>query len=235
MLLLASQVDAAMLAEIAGADYGHDQAKHLAALEAIHSTGKVPSPLQWEPAEVLNLMRWSEPDDPSWQPSGRGQRGHIMRAFCCAILLRAACDADSQPYFLGFADTVAQLVRSLPHLPVAGAEAARDLILAMLDSFEDGMLGPAEHTVIETCLLLTLTSCAGMQEDAALRSLERIEQATAEVDSPLSLASLRAAGILQPKWREVALALSQTGGREFTASTALRVKSHAEGFAALLA
>jgi hypothetical protein len=235
MVVLADLVDPGMLAEIAAADYGNDQAEHLAALQAIHSTTIVPSPLPWEPAEVLNLMRWSEPNDPAWAPSGRGERGYIMRAYCCAVLLRAACDADSQPYFLGFADTVVQLVRSLPHMPVAASEPARDLILAMLESFEDGTLDPAERQLIETSLLLTLASCTSSQEEQALRSLQRMEQAIADVDSPFTLANLKASGILHGPWREVAIALGNASGGGFTASTASRIKAHADAMATLLA
>ena len=78
-----------MLAEIALADYGQDQEKHLAALRRLRDTGTFVKPMHWHPCEVLELMRNSQPDDPSWKPGGSGTRGHWARAFACAALLRA--------------------------------------------------------------------------------------------------------------------------------------------------
>ena len=48
----------------------------------------IPNPLRWEPREVLELTRWSRPDDPSWRPGSPGLPGHLQRAFACAVLLR---------------------------------------------------------------------------------------------------------------------------------------------------
>lgn len=88
--LARAHVDDAMLREIAAADYGMQADEHLAALRVIRDTGAVPAPMGWVPQEVLELIRWSEPDDPAWKPGSAGQRGHRMRAFACAALLRAS-------------------------------------------------------------------------------------------------------------------------------------------------
>jgi len=85
-----AQIDDGMLREIADADYGIDGDAHFAALLPIRDQGTIPVPMGWHPGEVLRLMRWSNPEDPNHQPGGRGPRGHQMRAFSCAVLLRSA-------------------------------------------------------------------------------------------------------------------------------------------------
>lgn len=82
-------VDEDMLREIARADYGDSEEKHFAKLEPVWSRGQVGELDSWYPREVLELMRWSEPEDPSWSPGSPGIRGHTIRAFCCAVLLAA--------------------------------------------------------------------------------------------------------------------------------------------------
>jgi hypothetical protein len=100
-----------MLREIAAADYGMDADPHLAALRAIKA-GDVPAPMNWEPKEVLELIRWSEPEDPTWTPGSVGTRGHWMRLFSCAVLIRSAAEPESEDYFLGEDSTIIQLVDS---------------------------------------------------------------------------------------------------------------------------
>lgn len=106
-----SNVDESMLREIAAADYGQDFDEHLEQLAAIKS-GKILAPMQWEPKEVLELIRWSEPEDPSWSPGSTGDRGHWIRLFACAALLRAASEPANQGYFTGEDSTIIQLVES---------------------------------------------------------------------------------------------------------------------------
>lgn len=110
--LLRPRVDDGMLREIARADYGVDEDAHLAALRGIRDAGEVPAPMAWEPKEVLELIRWSQPEDPDWKPGATGRRGHLMRAFACAALLRAAAEPENDGYFDGENATLAQLVDS---------------------------------------------------------------------------------------------------------------------------
>src|SRR5260221_13417688 len=79
------QIDDGMLAEIAAADYGIDADRHLASLRPIRDTGVVPQFIGWHPAEVLELIRWSDPENPEHKPGSTGRRGHQMRAFSCAV------------------------------------------------------------------------------------------------------------------------------------------------------
>lgn len=104
-------VDDAMLKEIAEADYGLGVDEHLQALKEIKA-GAIPAPMQWEPKEVLELIRWSEPDDPKWSPGSTGERGHWMRLFACTVLLRAAAEPENDGYFDGDDSTIIQLVDS---------------------------------------------------------------------------------------------------------------------------
>ncbi len=118
--LFQSEIDAAMRREIAEADYGN-MADHCdALLGRILETGRVDSR---DPhlREVLELSRWSEPDERGWSPGGEGTRGHWMRLFSCTVLVRLGPIARKM--LGGETDTLAQLVASAIALgrPVAQA------------------------------------------------------------------------------------------------------------------
>lgn len=132
---LASEVDDSMLAEIAQADYGMDADEHLAHLKNIRDNQIFDVPLGWCPKEVLGLIRWSEPEDPSWKPGSTGLRGHLMRAFSCASLLYAASMPENFELFEGENQTIAQLLDSLRHInnPAHTKEAAK-LIAYLLEN-----------------------------------------------------------------------------------------------------
>src|SRR5262245_13446228 len=98
-------VDDSMLQEIAEADYGIDADAHLSALRAIKA-GNVSFSMELEPKEVLELIRWSQPDDPNHKPGSVGRRGHWMRLFSCAVLIRAVAEPEKHEYFLGEEATV---------------------------------------------------------------------------------------------------------------------------------
>jgi hypothetical protein len=87
VIALGRQLDGSMIDDIARADYGNQFEEHRAAIVIMIAGGPVPQP-GWVPQEVLELIRWSEPEYPEWKPGGHGSRGHKMRAFCCAAQLR---------------------------------------------------------------------------------------------------------------------------------------------------
>lgn len=119
--LLAPLIDDAMLRAIADADYGMDADAHLAALRRIHA-GEILIPLEWEPREVLELVRWSEPDQPHrrWDRKGEGRAGHLQRAFACTALLLAAAVPENRKRLLGGENaTIIQLIASLVTLEKA--------------------------------------------------------------------------------------------------------------------
>jgi hypothetical protein len=125
---LRPRIDGSMLEEIAEADYGMDFEAHLEALNAIHATGEIPDPLNWEPREVLELIRWSEPDDPAWKPGSTGERGHLLRAFCCTVLLMAGGVPHNRDYFYAENETLIQLVASVLALGEEASRAALQLL-----------------------------------------------------------------------------------------------------------
>ena len=110
---IAQHIDDGMLEEIAAADYGYDIEEYFLPLRKIRDEGVVPSPMRWHPQEVLELVRWSEPDDPNWKPGSPRERGHWMRAFCCAVLLRAGGDPENLDLHDGWNSALIQLVDSL--------------------------------------------------------------------------------------------------------------------------
>jgi hypothetical protein len=110
-------VDDEMLKEIAAADYGQDVERHLAALRPIHDTSMFPPDMYWYPTEVLELIRWSQPENPDWKPGRTGEFGHWMRAFSCAAVLRATCEPWNYRGDCGFVETTIHLILSLRVLP----------------------------------------------------------------------------------------------------------------------
>lgn len=120
-------VDEGMLGEIAGADYGYRAEQYLAELRGIRDGRVVPRVLAELPLEVLELIRYSEPDVVGWEPGGRGVRGQLMRLFCCAVLLTAAGESALD----GYIEDEPTLRRLVPSALALGAEAL-DALLPLL-------------------------------------------------------------------------------------------------------
>ncbi|HEY9695218.1 MAG TPA: hypothetical protein V6D15_23700 [Oculatellaceae cyanobacterium] len=112
-----------MLEELALSDYGRDYELHLSALLKAHQGEALPVPMPWQPKEVLELTRWSEPDDLSINEGSKGTRGHLIRAFACTLLLRAAVEPENRDYFVGENQTIIQLVSSAINLGLDAATA----------------------------------------------------------------------------------------------------------------
>jgi hypothetical protein len=137
---IAAHVTDEMLECISKADYGSDADEHLAALRQLRDTGLLPQNPGWVPMEVLELIRWSEPDDPEWKPGRTGETGNWMRAFSCAAILRAEHEPWNYLYNDGCTDsTTIQLVLSLDALGVdLNREAARVFAWLILKSEPEG-------------------------------------------------------------------------------------------------
>lgn len=145
---ISAMVDDSMLREIAEADYGAWSAENYAVLCRMRDERFIPAP-DWVPKEVLELIRWSEPDDSHWRPGSPGRRGHLMRLFCCTSLLRMAGTQDFGLY-IGFNETVAGLLVSLDALSIDLWSNAGSLLTWFLnrsaeigDDGEDAFLGVA--------------------------------------------------------------------------------------------
>lgn len=109
---LGPRIDAELLHDIAEADYGHAYREILRLLQTIVATRDVPSLLPFSVVEVLCLKRHGEPP---WEPDEHlWRRGHLRRAFSCAVLL--LWDADLANNSKGWSGaesyTLAQLVWS---------------------------------------------------------------------------------------------------------------------------
>ena len=115
------------MGEIAEADYGYLAAEYLAGLRRIRDGREVSRSLAELPLEVLELVRYSEPDDPAWEPGGHGERGHLMRLFCCAVLLTAT----GEPALDGYIEDEPTLRRLVASAAALGAGAI-DALLPLL-------------------------------------------------------------------------------------------------------
>ena len=161
-------VDDSMLREIAEADCGEDAEEHLACLCRLRDLGEVPSP-QFIPLEVLDLIKWSEPDIVNWKPGGIGQRGHIMRAFACAALLRMGCEpSDHDRYIYGENQALIQLVTSINILGKPFPLLTRRFLAWRLADFADNN---EERPFFILALLLLALSVPPRPSEADLESL----------------------------------------------------------------
>ncbi|WP_245433049.1 hypothetical protein [Rhizobium sp. L43] len=110
---VAGLLDEGDLRIIAGADYGNDTEEHLARLIDIVRLYELPSPLQWHPREVLELTRWSEPQQ---QDPGMAARISRQCAFACTVLLLSYGDARNAGASYGSNQTLINLLGSLEAL-----------------------------------------------------------------------------------------------------------------------
>ncbi len=169
---LAPQIDDGMLREIAQEDCGCDVDLHFAALRHIRENLEVPAPLAWEPKEVLELVRWSEPDDPPREPSG-----HLTRAFCCTALLLAATDPENDT-ILSENETIIQLVLSSIALGTEACNRAVEFLAWRLlcDPYDE-----EEHPFFAVALLLLRTHLYRAEDSTsdllALCEWARVEEA----------------------------------------------------------
>ncbi len=124
---LRPRIDDTHLHEIALADYGFNEEEYFQVLKRIYDGQPIPVPLPWVPSEALELTRWSEPDDPDYvspPPNSKGTRGHLIRAFCCAVLLKAGDELETMDYIHAENDTLIQCVASVLHLGREASESA---------------------------------------------------------------------------------------------------------------
>jgi hypothetical protein len=148
--LLSRRIDDGMLREIAEADYGLDADAHEAALRRIRDQGEIPFPM-----EVLQLTRWWEPDDPDYDCGSKGERGHRVRAFAAAALLRAGAEPANADFISGENETLAQLLASAAVLGPDVEEAALRFLAWRSIHFSD-----REHERPFFALALLLTAGA---------------------------------------------------------------------------
>ena len=113
-----------LLAEISRADYGMDETTHFEDLRVIREYGVRPGRMAGGTQEVLELTRWSQPDEPTPQHRFSAMQGHIMRAFSCAALLRAGGDPANHDYLCGENQSLVTLIDSATTIASGLPEAA---------------------------------------------------------------------------------------------------------------
>ncbi len=173
---IAPHIDDAMLENIAAADYGLNVPEHLAGLRKVRD-GIVARPLRWQPREVLELTRWSEPD--AVERAGRegemtGRRGHWARAFACAALIRAYGDEETRGIIdFGFDATLMQLLESLQRLNAGFEEEAMAAVAWFIPRLRDELLLEDEIPFLGVGLLaLAARSRCGPPEPAVIALTE---------------------------------------------------------------
>lgn len=235
---LARQIDDDMLHEMAAADYGMDIEAHLEPLRGLRDRGKVPIPFAWEPREVLELIRWSEPDDPEWGPGGHGVRGHWMRAFACTALLRCEFDAGNMASRAdGQNQTLAALLTSLDTLAAGLELEAAGLVAWSLERMQADSRAASSSTIDEDLpffgvglLWLALRLKSPVSDPAIVDLCKWIAASEAVLNPRRStdyglppgrwLLSTTYFNLNHAKWRAIAAGLASTGldGRSAEAS-----------------
>lgn len=126
-----------MLEEIARADYGMDYEAHLKALRRHKARAATEDLVVWEPQEVLELVRWSEfGDNRTGQVKRPEQDFHLLRTFCCSVLLESYAEPINHGGNLfGMNQTLAQLLASQPFLD----EGDNDCLPAFIASLIAGL------------------------------------------------------------------------------------------------
>ncbi len=113
------EVDDDMLGVIARADYGMNADEVMPELRAIRDRGVLPTSMSFALGEVLSLTRYSQPEPSTSPGSGHrspATRGHSIRRFACAVLLRM----DAEPAFAGWDAADATLARCLASVAILG-------------------------------------------------------------------------------------------------------------------
>jgi hypothetical protein len=127
-----------MLEEIARADYGMDYDAHLAALKSLRAREPAVGQMAWEPKEVLELFRWSEfGDDRSGRTVRQEAEFHLMRAFCCTLLLEAYAEPANLGFLYGNNQTIMQLLESTRFSAPADAAAMAEFFCWLIPRTPD--------------------------------------------------------------------------------------------------
>jgi hypothetical protein len=135
--------------------------------------------MPWGAKEVLELVRWSQPEDPEWKPGSTGERGHAMRAFCCAALLRAATEPGNEAHFAGENQTLIQLIESALFLNRGLPEAAANFLTWRLPQLrsDDEERPFFAFGLVALTLLLGQRWLAASQIEELVELVERTEAA----------------------------------------------------------
>lgn len=197
--LAITNLDDSMLREIAAADYGMDQDNHYEALTNI-SRGTLSDPNNWHPKEVLELTRWSEPDQPRQKGINAGTRGHWMRLFACTVLMRHSCLPDGCD--LSHDSTIIQLSESAAALGPRVITKALSFLSWYLQEDEEEL---CHFSAIAILLLAAPSQSLDPVTSAWLASVIRgeFEQANEWDQWSLDPKDVFSGSMLKQKWRRL--------------------------------
>ena len=153
-----------LLYEIAAADYGYKSDEHLEALRPIRDEFVIPVSLGWFPGEVLELIRWSEPQKAAWKPGLNGMEGHLIRLFAAGVLLISWGYPENKSYSEDESDTVIQLVESAIEM----GQEATDKALQLLAWRIAGVTPTYKQRPFFALAILLLTVTSYRQKDGPL-------------------------------------------------------------------
>jgi hypothetical protein len=144
------QLNESMLEDIAAADYGFNASENRRALEELRRDRWLPDELSCYPEEVLTLTRWSRVE--SQLSPEQARRIHLMRIFCCLVLVRATT-MDASPV-----NSVTPLVESAVELgPDAVDAAGRFLAWCWLHEPGDWREDPRNRPILTLALVVLST------------------------------------------------------------------------------
>lgn len=123
---LSAALDPEDLRWIAEADRGRDADENERQLRHIVASAEVPTLLEWNPREVLELTRWDEPAPGDGDRVFR--RCHLLRAFSCTVLTCSYGDGADYWYEGGREATVLHLLGSLGVLEPTMVHLDRDAL-----------------------------------------------------------------------------------------------------------
>jgi hypothetical protein len=207
------RIDEGQLREIAAADYGRDLEDHLRALRPLWSGSELGDLDSWFPMEVLELIRWSEPEDRDWKPGSTGLRGRQMRAFCSAVLLATPNHEPNR-------ETLVQLLESVLAMGREAVEAAGRFLTARIDSL--GRDDDRPFFALGTAVVLR-----ALEPEMALEDEERLADWILEEEafergylasfhpkytSAPWLFGLSFSGLRDDKWKGLIEGIRQSGG-----------------------
>jgi len=129
-----------MIEGIARNDYGEGVEEHFAGIQEQLSSNPPLGLLAWNPREILELERSSEPDERHRDCPPTGAYGHTKRLLACAILLRnvgrvrVTSRLSDEAFFVETsASTAIQLVRSALAIGGEAPELAAQLLLRVYE------------------------------------------------------------------------------------------------------
>jgi hypothetical protein len=168
------KIDDSILWDIAHADFGGSKDEYFNALIPIRDRQEIPKPLGWFAREPLILLSRCDPENPKaycrviqhhpaeYIPKTAGERGHWIRIFSCAVLLKATDDLETRDYIDNTEEswTLIQFVASALRLgPEATHNALRFLSWRILRL-------PSEHEVYPFFVMALLLLRASLYQSS---------------------------------------------------------------------